>query len=122
MGSNPLLTRRHLLTAGTGCVLALAYAPGAHAARERLVVRMEQEFVPFDPANRRGPTEIEVLECVSRRLVRLVPGGTTAIEKDAAARIEQTSPTTIDFELQSGITWGDGFGELTADDVKFSYE
>src|SRR4029453_1115005 len=36
--------------------------------------------------------------------------------------IEQADPTHIRFELRPGIPWTNGFGELTAEDVKFSYE
>ena len=46
----------------------------------------------------------------------------TELELDAAAEVKQTSPTTIDFRLKPGQMFTDGFGELTADDVKFSFE
>src|SRR5262249_15124855 len=49
-------------------------------------------------------------------------GDECAWEKQFAADIVQESPVRIRFQLKTGIPWSDGFGELTADDVKFSYE
>src|SRR5207342_1218780 len=40
----------------------------------------------------------------------------------AAAEVKQTSPTTIDFRLKPNQMFTDGFGEMTAEDVKFSFE
>jgi peptide/nickel transport system substrate-binding protein len=39
-----------------------------------------------------------------------------------ATEIVQESPVRIRFQLKTGIPWSDGFGEVTAEDVKFSYE
>ena len=39
-----------------------------------------------------------------------------------AAAIEQVDPTHVRFTLRPGIMFTNGFGEMTADDVKFSYE
>ncbi|WP_166015935.1 MULTISPECIES: ABC transporter substrate-binding protein [Chelativorans] len=41
---------------------------------------------------------------------------------DAAESIEQVSPLQIDFTLKKGQMFTDGYGEMTADDVKFSFE
>lgn len=37
-------------------------------------------------------------------------------------RIEQTDALTIEFQLKPGFMWSDGGGEVTAEDVKFSFE
>jgi peptide/nickel transport system substrate-binding protein len=44
------------------------------------------------------------------------------LELDAAAEVKQVSPTVIEFRLKPGQMFTDGFGEMTADDVKFSFE
>src|SRR5262245_51995268 len=112
------VSRRDVLKAGAGLagsLLAAAYTRPAHAAREQLVVRQERNLTVLDPPNRRGWTEVEVMECLYRRLVRFKPGGSLEIENDAAAEIRQTSPTVIEFTLKRGLAFTDGFGDLTAD-------
>ena len=49
-------------------------------------------------------------------------GDEWAWEKQFAEDIVQESPVRIRFQLKTGIPWSDGFGEVTAEDVKFSYE
>ena len=41
---------------------------------------------------------------------------------DLAEEIVQESPTRIGFRLKKGIPWSDNLGEVTAEDVKYSYE
>ena len=52
----------------------------------------------------------------------LKPGESWGWERDAALSIEQVDPTHIRFQLRPGLGWTGGFGEVTAEDVKFSYE
>ena len=37
-------------------------------------------------------------------------------------RVEIVSPTRIEFTLKSGLMWSNGYGELTAEDVGFTYD
>ena len=43
-------------------------------------------------------------------------------ELEAARRIQQLDPTHVAFELRPGLTFSGGYGEITADDVRFSLE
>jgi peptide/nickel transport system substrate-binding protein len=76
----------------------------------------------LDPADRQGVVEEEIASAILGGLVRLKPGNEWTWEKDLAVSIEQVDPTHIKFQLKSGIPWTNGFGEVTAEDVKFSYE
>ena len=49
------------------------------------------------------------------------PATNGAGSSTARASIEQVDDTHIAFTLRDGLMWTDGFGPVTADDVKFSY-
>ena len=118
------LTRRGLLqgSAVLGASSLLAGLPrAAFAARDSVVVRVERDIQNMDPANRVGSVEGNILRAVMRRLVMFKPG-IYEWEPDAAETITQVDDKTIEFKLKPGIMFQQGYGELTAEDVKFSYE
>lgn len=122
------LTRREVLAAGAGMGMAgaafwpeVALAQSSGATRPLLTVRSAAEFDLIDPAHRRGPTDGNAMRVVYQRLMQPKPNS-SELELDAAAEVKQTSPTTIDFKLKPGQMFTDGFGEMTAEDVKFSFE
>lgn len=122
------ISRRSLLAAGAGAagVSAVSWplellAQSAGASRPLLTVRTAADFDLVDPAHRRGPTDGNVMRVVFQRLMTYKPNS-SELELDAAAELKQSSPTTIDFKLKPGLMFTDGFGEMTADDVKFSFE
>ncbi len=118
------ISRRQALLGGivTGVgVLGIPWAQVAHAAREQLVVRTEQDLRNLDPANRTSPVEANVILAVGQGLVRFKPGS-TEWDLDAAAEIKQASDTLIEFTLKSGLKFTGGYGDVTAADVKFSFE
>lgn len=43
-------------------------------------------------------------------------------ELSAAEHFEQIDPVTFSFRLKPGLMWTNGYGEVTAEDVKFSFE
>ena len=123
-------SRRDILAAGAGAGLvgagAIGFPQGAHAQatggpRQTINVRAATEFEVIDPAHRRGPTDGNVMRAVYQRLMMTKPNS-SELELDAAAEIKQVSPTVIEFKLKPGQMFTDGFGEMTADDVKFSFE
>lgn len=121
------LDRRELL-AGTAA-LALAGALDARRAAEaqaggprtNIAVRVERDPENIDPANRTGPHDGAIIRGVYQRLIKHKPNS-AELENDAAAEITQVSPTMVDFRLKPGQMFTDGFGEMTAEDVKFSFE
>jgi peptide/nickel transport system substrate-binding protein len=90
-------------------------------ARSSVTVRIDRELVNFDPAYRTGPWDANVMRSVYQRLMKQKPNS-AELELDAAAEVNQTSPTTVDFRLKPGQMFTDGFGAMTAEDVKFSFE
>jgi peptide/nickel transport system substrate-binding protein len=119
------VTRRQVL-AGSSALLAAAttgllHSTAANAAQEKIVVRVERDLANLDPANRTGPIDVNVLNAVQQGLIAFKPG-TTEWELDAAEEITQVSDTEISFKLRPGLTFTDGYGDLMAEDVKFSFE
>ena len=119
------LSRRGFLagTAGAvgGTILGLPWSNVLHAADGRVVVRVEEDLKNLDPAYRSGPIEVNVILAVGQGLVKFKPG-TTEWENDAAADIKQVNETLIEFTLKEGLKFTGGYGDLTAEDVKFSFE
>lgn len=116
------ISRRRVLQAGSAVVGASALGlPRVAFAADRVVVRNDRDLQNLDPANRVGSVEGNILRNVYRKLVQNKPESLDW-ELDAAASISQPTPTRIEFTLKPGIMFQDGFGEMTADDVKFSYE
>ncbi len=87
-----------------------------------LKVRAYGDLRSMDPAFSQGVIDEEIQSCVYSKLIQYKPGREWGYELDAAESIEQESPTKIRFKLKPGIMFSDGFGEMTAEDVKFSYE
>lgn len=121
-------SRRDMLAAGAGLAGAgavgfpmMAHAQSTGGQRQTINVRAAAEFDVLDPAFRRGPSDGNVMRVVYQRLMSSKPNS-SELELDAASEIKQTSPTTIDFKLKPGLMFTDGFGEMTAEDVKFSFE
>ncbi len=76
----------------------------------------------LDPAHRKAQAEGDILRCIFPRLIEWRTGDAWGWRLGAASAIEQDGPLRVRFTLRPGIIFTDGFGELTADDVKFSYE
>jgi peptide/nickel transport system substrate-binding protein len=120
------LNRRGFLagTAGAALTAALdAQAPASaqQGPRPSITVRVDRDLSVLDPAHRTGPWDGNVIRSVFQRLVKQKPNS-AEIELDAASEIKQVSPTVIEFTLKPGQMFSDDFGEMTAEDVKFSFE
>ncbi len=129
------LTRRDLLKLGAATVAA-AGLPGAAAAqtpRRGGVFQVRQHVPPvhFDPHQTTAfPTMMALSYCMSR-LVKVKAGadvvpGTQPIEPDLAESWSQPNDTTYVFKLRRGVRWHPkppvNGRELTAEDVKYTYE
>ena len=116
------IDRRDFLAAIAGSTLVYtAEAQTPSGPRPSITVRIDRDLVNLDPANRTGPWDGNVMRAVYQRLMRQKPNS-TELELDAAAEVKQLSPTVIEFKLKPGQMFSDGFGEMTAEDVKFSFE
>ncbi len=123
------LTRRQFLstTAFAGALGALGSTVplrGAFGAGA-LNVRFDGELDSIDPGyNVGGSPDNDVLWCINPALVHFAykDGKLTWRPTAYVDNVGQTDPTHIDFTLKSGFQWTNGFGELTAEDVAYSYD
>lgn len=118
------LTRRGFLAGSAvagATILGMPLTSVLHAADGRVVVRVDEDLKVLDPAYRKGPIDVNVILAVGQGLVKFKPGS-TEWENDAAADIKQVDDKTIEFTLKDGLKFSGEYGELTAEDVKFSFE
>ena len=117
------LTRRTLLATAATAASTAAMMPQAQSAAPRasIAVRVDRDFEVLDPAFRTGLQDGNIVRAITQRLIGTGYNG-AGLTLDAAESVTQTTSTTIDFVLKPGQMFSDDFGEMTADDVKFSYE
>jgi peptide/nickel transport system substrate-binding protein len=96
-------------------------APAA-AGPKILKMRLTKDIANLDPANILGSEDDTVDRAVMDGLIRYLPNSDKT--ENQLAEWIKVSPDglTIDFKLREGIKWQRGYGELTTDDVKFSFE
>jgi len=114
-----LLSRRGALQ-GTAAFTA-ALGPARAATRDTVNIRIARDINNLDPANRTSFIESNINKACMHRLIRS-RRGSFETEPDAAALLEPVSPVALRFELKPGLVFSHGYGPLTAEDVKFSYE
>jgi len=90
--------------------------------RDEFHYRNYQDVASFDPVSSVSAAEGLLYGAIYQNLLRFRPDGTWATENDAAEYVRQASPTRYDFRLKPGQVFSGGFGEMTADDVRFSFE
>ena len=117
------ITRRGFIAGGAlagATILGMPLTSIVHAADGKVVVRTEFDLKSLDPVDRTAPDE-NVMLAVCQALTKFKPGS-AEWENDAAADIKQIDDKTIEFTLKDGIMFTGGYGQMTADDVKFSFE
>jgi peptide/nickel transport system substrate-binding protein len=87
-----------------------------------LRVRSYSDIQNLDPAYRKAAPEDDIMRNIFVGLAGMKAGSEWEWELDGASRLEQVDDTHIEFTLRDGLMWTDGFGAVTADDVKFSFE
>lgn len=118
-------TRRRFLAGGALTAAALAARPRLAFALDgdTLVVRGASDIEILDPAFQNGLLEEEVGRALFLSLNRLGDvRDPTNWTPYAASDLKQVSPTEIAFTLHDWLEWTNGFGPVTADDVKYSFE
>ena len=134
------ITRRQLLKVGGGALAAAAMAPHlgpgpavAQTSRRGGVLRLTFQVDPigFDPHQTISFATMVPLSFVYSRLVKVKAGPsvkpmTYPLEPDLAESWTQPNDTTYIFKLKKGVRWHPkppvNGRELTADDVKYTYE
>ncbi len=115
--------RQFLGTAGAaGLAAALPGGMARAQAGSTLRIRSYSDLKSLDPAFSQGLPAEAVQAPMYSKLVQFKPGSTWETQLDAAAMIEQVDPTHIKFALRDDQGFSRGFGAMTAEDVKFSFE
>lgn len=119
------LDRRSFLRRAT--LIGLSAAAGlpevSWAVRGReLHIRNYNDIKSLDPPFMPSGAEGVVANAMYISLMQFSAGGTWDSQLDAAEYFEQIDETHYAFRLKRGLMFTHGFGEVTADDVKFSLE
>ncbi|MCK7592285.1 ABC transporter substrate-binding protein [Pseudomarimonas salicorniae] len=124
MGELPTRRRDFLRQAGLGALGACLPAgiAGARVRGDTLHIRAIVGFKTLDPPMMVSGQEGLVAKAIYSNLLRFKPGRSWDWELDAAEHFEQVDETHFAFRLRPGLMFSHGFGEITADDVKFSLE
>ena len=120
----PPITRRRFL-AGTAAATAAGFIPpGLRAQTPRVLnARMYRDIQVLDPGYMIGGVEETVEDAILPRLADTPAGDTWKwVPTEFVESLGHTDDTHIAFKLRPGLMWSDGHGELTAEDVKFSFE
>jgi peptide/nickel transport system substrate-binding protein len=100
--------------------MTLVMAP-AHA--ETLRVYVPSDPASIDPAFWGTSVDGYLMFNILPRLATPAVGDEWKLELDVAESVEFSDDgLQIEFKLKPGLQWANGYGELTAEDVKFSYE
>ena len=88
-----------------------------------LKIRHISDIKTLDPAFWLSRADVDTMAAIMNKLVRFqsTPGKQGWV-KEIAESIEQLDDVTIKFTLKKGIPWSNGFGEMSSEDVKYSYE
>jgi peptide/nickel transport system substrate-binding protein len=98
-------------------------APQPQAAGPKVLrVRLYGDIQNLDPAFQISENDTMVANSVMSGLVRYCPNS-YEICNDLAESIQQSDDgLRITFKLKEGVQWQKGYGEVTTEDVKYSYE
>jgi peptide/nickel transport system substrate-binding protein len=120
------VTRRRLLQGAVASgVAAAAMQPCYSLAKggKRLRVRSATDIMNLDPGFHTVLADAQVMACIFVYLATYKTNtGQWGWESQAARSLQQLDQTHISFELHPGILFSNGYGEMTAEDVKFSIE
>ncbi|NDV00204.1 ABC transporter substrate-binding protein [Pseudoroseicyclus tamaricis] len=117
--------RRSFLKATGGGLAGLMATPHFAWAQEgdTLRIRMAGDFQVLDPWGEIGGLDDVINRCTTVTLVRIsdMREG-SEWELYAAESLEWQSDTALAFTLRDGLSWTNGYGPVTAEDVKYSFE
>ncbi len=117
--------RRTLLKAGGALFAGLAARPNLSWAADGTTLRLRAtaDFQVLDPKGAIGELDDIIPRCTQVTLIRLgdMRDGNVTSPWGAQA-ISWKDPQTIAFTLRDDLSWNNGFGPVTSEDVKFSFE
>ncbi len=108
---------------GMALSLGLLAAGSPQATADPLRIAVPSDPGYLDPAYWGSTVDQFLIDNLYPRLAKYVPAGAEwKVELADAKSVDMTDPMNIAFELKSGVMWTGGYGELTAEDVKYSFE
>jgi len=118
------MTRRSFLAAAGAFGAAAMAAPRFALSQDRktLTLRSYSDLQVLDPAYRLSLPEDDIIRSIFAPMMIPQTGDSWGWKPVAVERIEQLDDVTIRFQLKDNIVFTDGYGRMTADDVKFSLE
>lgn len=117
------MKRSWLAIVAVAAVVALGGVAPAAAQEKALRVRIGSDMTGLDPAKLFNIENQTISNHIYNGLVRYEYEKSGAIAPDLAERWDLSADgRTYTFHLRKGVKWHKGHGELTADDVKFSYD
>jgi peptide/nickel transport system substrate-binding protein len=118
------LSRRSFLAAAGAFGVASMAAPrwSLSADGKVLTLRSYSDLQVLDPAFRVSLPEDDIIRSIFAPLVIPQAGDNWAWKPVAVDSIEQLDDLTVAFTLKDNIGFTDGYGQMTAEDVKFSIE
>ena len=118
-----LSRRSFLATTGAFGAASMAFPHMAVSQDGKiLTVRSYSDLQVLDPAFRLSLPEDDIIREIYAPLIEPVAGDEWDWRPVAVSSIEQVDDTTINFTLLEGMMFSGGYGEVTAEDVKFSIE
>ena len=118
------LHRRSFLAAAGAFGAAGIAAPCMALSQDgrALILRSYSDLQILDPAYRLSLPEEDIIRSIFAPLVIPQAGDVWGWKPIAVDSIEQLDDVTVAFTLKDSIGFTDGYGQMTADDVKFSLE
>lgn len=117
-----LNVRTHLRRVFISLMIVMSLGLSGTSAADSIRIAVPSDPGYLDPAYWGSTIDQFLIDNLYPRLAKQAPGTEWKVELDAAKSIDMSDPMQIAFELQPGIIWSGGYGELTAEDVKFSFE
>jgi len=124
-GNVPATTGAVPASSGAGPTAAGAgptATPAAPAVPAKLTLRLISDIANLDPAFYPASVDEAVSAGIYEGLVAWKPGTFEVVNQLAATFEPSADGLSYEFTLKEGIQWQKGYGEVTAEDVKFSYE
>ena len=119
------LSRRRFLQSAALATAGAAVGPRIAGSAENKVLRIRayRDIKILDPGYMIGGREITLQYACLAQLANYSPGDKWAWQPSYfVTALSQVDDLNIHFTLRPGIQWSNGFGELTSEDVKYSFE
>jgi peptide/nickel transport system substrate-binding protein len=123
-GPRPVKRRDFLRQSALAGLAMTGGLPGVSWAvrGSQLHIRNYADIASLDPPFSISGAEGIVCSAIFQNLLQFKKDGTWETEPDAAEYFERIDNRHYAFRLKPGQVFSNGFGEMTADDVKFSFE